>query len=222
MRVPGALPGLRPYDRPHTCESCARGLSLPGTVGGDLPSGLPAWGGLATTGDLVSVVGDWKYHGLRGLVWALALPLLRATRERARKGRGPLVLVPVPLHPGRRRRRGFNQAELLAQLVGRAADMPVRPDLLRRHFNTGQQAKISHEAQRRSNVRGAFTASPGAAGVRNIWLVDDLVTSGATAEAAAAGLRAGGAEVAGILGVGLAPRLIRERSGPVDMVAERT
>jgi len=100
--------------------------------------------------------------------------------------------------------------------------MPVRPDLLRRHFNTGQQAKISHEAQRRSNVRGAFTASPGAAGVRNIWLVDDLVTSGATAEAAAAGLRAGGAEVAGILGVGLAPRLIRERSGPVDMVAERT
>lgn len=210
LRVAGTLPGLRPYDRPHTCESCARDLLLAGPVRGDLPSGLSVWGGLATTGDLVAAVGDWKYHGLRGLVWVLALPLLRAVRECARQGRGPMVLVPVPLHPGRRRRRGFNQAELLAQLAGGQAGLPVRPELLRRRLNTGQQAKISREAKRRANVRDAFAAQSGARGVRNVWLVDDLVTSGATAEAAAAALRAGGAEVAGILGVGLAPRLIEE------------
>jgi ComF family protein len=105
------------------------------------------------------------------------------------------VIAPVPLHPTRRRERGFNQAELLARRCGRRLGRPVRADLLARICATPSQVRLS-TAERHANVRGAFAARPAAAAEvagRAVLLVDDVCTSGATLTAAAAALHAAGA-----------------------------
>lgn len=99
------------------------------------------------------------------------------------------LLVPVPLHRWRLWHRGFNQALLIARALGRELD----GDLLRRTRAT-PRLKGLNPSERRDTVRNVFALRPGAtvAG-RDIILVDDVVTTGATAEACARVLRKGGA-----------------------------
>ena len=196
-------PGLRPWDRPHLCRACAAGLfgqPLFGALeGSDVEPGLPVYAAAATSARLANVIGLWKYHGVRGLAWPLGRALARAAGEEPCGD----VLVPVPLHAARRRHRGFNQAALLAQVAGPLLGLPVEASALRRVRATAQQARLDDAGARAANLAGAFHAlSP--TGPRRALLVDDLVTAGATARAAAAALRAAGWEVAGVLALGLA------------------
>jgi len=104
----------------------------------------------------------------------------------------PDCIVPVPLHRKRRRERGFDQAELLAEYVASAAGLPLVGALTRLRY-TGAQAALSRTA-RFENLRGAFECSrPKAVAGRRVLLVDDVMTTGATASAAARALREGGA-----------------------------
>jgi len=102
----------------------------------------------------------------------------------------PDCVVPVPLHAARLRRRGFNPATLLARQVARAAGAPIAHGALARTRDTPSQTGLGRAA-RRANVRGAFRARrlDGA----SVWLVDDVVTTGATLEECARVLRAAGA-----------------------------
>ncbi len=100
------------------------------------------------------------------------------------------VVAPIPLHPSRLRWRGFDQADLLARHAAHAFALPLER-LLVRIRATSQQVS-QKRADRERNLRGAFRAAPEAAG-RAVCLIDDVLTTGATANAAAAALKEAGA-----------------------------
>jgi len=129
---------------------------------------------------------------------AFARWLARAGSESLADG---AVIVPVPLHRWRLFRRRYNQSALLAQALGRLTGVTVLPDVLLRRRNTRSQGRLDPPARRR-NVRGAFALRPGGAGDidgRRVLLVDDVLTTGATAEACARALRRGGAAAVDVL-----------------------
>ena len=91
------------------------------------------------------------------------------------------ALVPVPLHPARKRHRGYNQAALLAEGIGRALQLPVREKAVRRVRRTAPMKALSRTA-RSANLEKAFAAGD-ASGIRRAIVVDDIYTTGTTAEA---------------------------------------
>lgn len=100
------------------------------------------------------------------------------------------ALVPVPLHASRRRERGYNQSELLARVISRHSQVPMH-NWLKRIRHTEQQAHLgAHE--RVANVKDAFVAGSSVNG-KQIALVDDVLTTGATLAECAAALKAAGA-----------------------------
>ena len=136
-------------------------------------------------GALRAIVHAFKYDGRRSL--AARLGALMQARG-ADVLRGADAAVPVPLHPSRRRERGFDQASDLARHVG----LPV-VHALRRVRATAVQASLA-AARRHGNVRGAFAARSAAAALdgRIVVLVDDVSTTGATLEACARALAEAG------------------------------
>jgi ComF family protein len=140
-------------------------------------------------GALRAIVHALKYEGRR----SLAKPLAKLMRVRgAEMLRGADWAVPVPLHPSRRRERGFNQAADLARHLG----LSVRP-ALQRHKATRTQTGLP-AARRHRNVRDAFSLArrAGAEGLEGsvVVLIDDVSTTGATLEACARVLK----EAAGV------------------------
>lgn len=109
----------------------------------------------------------------------------------ARLGPGEIdVVIPVPLHWWRRWRRGFNQSEVLARCLARELRVPCCPGALRWVRLTGEQKGLSPTA-RRDNVHNALRSATGVAlAGKTILLVDDVMTTGATAHEAARALRA--------------------------------
>jgi competence protein ComFC len=134
-------------------------------------------------------VHQFKYQHLRGLA-----PLLATGLHAAVSGRLPEadLIVPIPLHPARLRERGFNQSALLARQLSKLTAIPLSETALRRTRQHPSQARAANLAARQVNVRGAFRADGIPSGCRVI-LVDDVATSGATLNAAAAALKDGGA-----------------------------
>ena len=105
----------------------------------------------------------------------------------------PDVIVPVPAHRDRLRKRGYNQAAILAESVSGRTGIPAVPELLRRTVKTEAMKNLSRE-ERRMNAARAF-AVPAARGVpRRVLIVDDIYTTGATIDGCAEVLRAKGAE----------------------------
>jgi predicted amidophosphoribosyltransferase len=130
-----------------------------------------------------ALVAGWKEHGLRRLA-VLAADLVEEVVPRPEVE----ALVFVPPDGDRSRRRGHHPADRLARELGARWNLPVAA-LLRRTRVPRRQRGLSL-AERRANVRGAFRARPSPA---RVCLVDDVYTSGATANASASALRAAGA-----------------------------
>jgi len=109
------------------------------------------------------------------------------------------ALVPVPLGQARERERGFNQARLIAERLAASLDRHVKSGWLTRVRPTASQSDLGAE-ERRANVRGAFVASADVAG-RHVVVVDDVLTTGATAAECCRALRQAGARAVGVLSV---------------------
>jgi len=103
------------------------------------------------------------------------------------------VLVPVPLFLRRKRVRGYNQSALLAQALARPLGLPVNEKTLGRTRNTASQARTANSDERRANVRDAFVCKDGSLTGKQVLLIDDVSTTGATLDACARALRRGGA-----------------------------
>lgn len=91
----------------------------------------------------------------------------------------PDVILPVPMHPHKRRRRGYNQSELLAEELARFTGIPVKKDILRCVRLTEDQKKLDRRA-RRKNLRGSFAVERRFSEFRRVLLVDDIYTTGST------------------------------------------
>jgi ComF family protein len=186
------------------CEAC--GLPLPRAHTG--PTGpLRCIGCLSRPPPFESARAPFQFGGavaraIRRLKWARA-PELAKPLAKLLVGRfAPTgdVIVPVPLHPVRLREREFNQAALLALGARRSTGPPVDVHALERVRDTAPQSALGL-AERRANVRGAFRARPEAVGGRIVTLVDDVLTTGATAEECARALLDAGARAVRVLTV---------------------
>ena len=177
-------------------------LALPGGTPIGLPAELPApllqleWCA-PFAGPVRAALHDLKYAGERRLAGPLGDAL---ARRWARVGSGAEVVVPVPVHAERERKRGYDQAALIAEIAGERLGLPVVRALERQRV-TVAQFELGRD-ERAANVDGAFRVRAGA-GVgtgaarsvagRWILLVDDVVTTGATLAACAFALERAGA-----------------------------
>jgi len=141
------------------------------------------------------LVQSFKFSANLGLVQFFTDAMVQSVQQLAGRNElsnlGDAVLVPVPLAPKRLAERGFNQSALLASAVGRALDVPVVHDRLRRVRETPPQSGLDGAARRR-NLRGAFACDESLHG-KQVILVDDVMTTGTTIGEAAEVLLAVGA-----------------------------
>jgi ComF family protein len=149
---------------------------------------------------LVSALHAFKYRGAR----TLARPL--ATLMTTRLPIPPaVVLVPVPLHPSRLRERRYNQAALLVRAIAERVPRPIALRAVARRLATPPQAGLD-ATERRANLTGAFVVRhPQAIAGRHVLLIDDVITTGATADACARALLAAGALRVDVYAVGRTP-----------------
>lgn len=105
----------------------------------------------------------------------------------------PDALIPIPLHPKRMKKRGYNQAALLARAVGERVKVPVYENLLLRVKNT-QPLKRQNPEERQNNLKKAFIIAQNDVKLKTIILVDDIYTTGSTMDEAAATWRTAGVQ----------------------------
>lgn len=191
------LSSLLDWIFPYTCLLCQRGESL---LCDQCQQSLPLQPqtievvGLERTliatdyqqETVQALIKQFKYHNLPQLGHYLAPLLIQLITLQVMDP--DWILVPIPLHTKRLRERDYNQCQILAEIIGKHFNWPVS-DVLQRQRSTRAQAKLNKQ-QRLKNMAGAFTLSSSAIlNNCNIILIDDVVTTGATLEAAAAVLR---------------------------------
>lgn len=182
---------LKPHDLCRRCCYPSRGpLDLCRSCWQDPPPFNRAVAAGVYVGPLRNAIVRLKYFGEK----ARAQPLGRVLANQvACSLQPPDLIVPVPLHPQRLAVRGYNQAGILARVIGKEFALPVREDVLLRHRSTGPQASLGYSA-RQSNVKGAFTVAKAWCIVgKAVLLIDDVYTTGATARACTEALLHAGA-----------------------------
>jgi len=177
---------------PLACPRCGMPVVTPGLCADCLRRPPPfdaVIAPLVYTGPVRHLLTAFKFHGRLSHGVPLAHHLLAAIRER---GEGlPEALLPVPVHARRLRERGYNQSLELARTLAVELDLPLLPRALERVRATPPQMSLP-EAARAANVRGAFAVRGPLPG--HVALVDDVLTTGATAAELARLLKRQGCE----------------------------
>jgi ComF family protein len=184
--------------KPPLCDCCGREIGA-GSRCQECARERPRIDGIRACsrfeGAIRQAIHRLKYGGQRSLAQPLAELQVQVARQLPRAD----AVVPVPLHPARERRRGYNQSALLATELAGLMGLPLEP-AARRVRETEDQVKLDRRA-RQANVKGAFAClDPSAIAGRRLLLVDDVCTTGSTLLACAEPmLRAGAAGVWGLV-----------------------
>jgi len=161
----------------------------------------PVWHGFGFLGPydglLRELVLDFKFHARFELRKVLRSLLLRAYAYHF-PGLRPDCIVPVPLHTARLRERGFNQSLELCRPLALRLNAILAPKALSRLRDTASQSGLDR-AERRRNMRDSVAADPALVESRRVLLVDDVYTTGITAEVCARALLLAGAEQVDLL-----------------------
>jgi ComF family protein len=179
------------------CERCALPLAASSPTCGRCLRHPPAFDAALAAVDYAppwdGLIARYKFHAALDLGDALAERLVEAVRADPRPLPG--LLLPAPLSRERLRERGYNQAWELARRVAQALHLPASPELLLRVRHGRQQMALATD-ERAANVRDAFAVEPTRRAElrgRDVAIVDDVMTTGATAEELARVLREAGA-----------------------------
>lgn len=135
---------------------------------------------------------QFKYHNQRRYGVCYAEELTRCCGHMIKRW-NPDLIIPIPLHKKRRRKRGYNQAAILCRELGKRLGIPVDEKNLARRICTAPQRSLGHR-ERRKNLRNAFTVKSSFLPVPVVLLVDDIYTTGNTVDAAAEVLKKKGVE----------------------------
>jgi ComF family protein len=141
-------------------------------------------------GVIQQAVYQLKYRNLRSIAPMLAGFLNEYSKINPIQGN---VLVPVPLHKSRIRERGYNQSTLLAKELAKLSGIPIIQESLVKHGGSLPQARSASVDERKKNVSGIFSVRDGRLKAKEVILVDDVSTSGATLDACAGVLKKAGA-----------------------------
>lgn len=196
-------------DMPANTACCARcALPLPAAAthcGGCVRRPPPfdaAWAAFRYAHPLDLLETRFKFGGDLAAGRVLAeLMIARIGQDRPAR---PQALLCVPLHAGRLRWRGYNQALELARPLARALGLPLAPDLLVRRRATTAQTGLDGPARRR-NLRGALALRPGHTLPAHVAVLDDVMTTGATLSECARVLRGAGVERIDVWALARAP-----------------
>ena len=134
----------------------------------------------------------FKYHNCRLYADAYAKECARRFKGQIKKWNIQLI-VPVPMYDKKRRRRGYNQAQVLAEKLGEELTIPVDSESVARVLPTTPQ-KLKGRQDRRKNLMDAFRMKKVLNGIENVLVVDDIYTTGATVEKVAECLKKAGAK----------------------------
>lgn len=134
----------------------------------------------------------FKFHGRREYGEFYGEMILRCARPIIERW-NPEVLLPVPIHSSKRRKRGYNQSEIIGRVLSKGFSIPVRSNLLKRVKCTKAQKELNNQ-ERRRNLKGAFAAEKEVSGYRRVLLVDDIYTTGSTVDELAGVLKKQGVE----------------------------
>jgi predicted amidophosphoribosyltransferase len=167
------------------------------------PMPIPVISPFMTNDNILKIIHLMKFGRYRALADPVGRAMAWAARAFAPLPDGDAIVVPTPMEHRDLRRRGFNQAQEIANAVADDLAVPVRSGVLRKTVRTAPQSKTAH-GDRAGNVRGAFDCSRAGTQGRHVVLVDDLVTTGATAGACCAAIIAAGARSVTVLCFGRA------------------
>jgi ComF family protein len=133
-----------------------------------------------------------KFNFTKDAVQELGMILLRYVERVGWQPSPETVVLPIPLSKRRERERGFNQAALLSEIFADKLNLRLEKSALKRVRHTLAQSKTASPEERARNIQNCFTVDPAYVRSKNIILIDDVVTSGATLSEAARSLKNSG------------------------------
>ncbi len=167
---------------PPGCPVCA--MPLPGinqSMCGDCLNNAPAFNKMLVAfhyqPPVTELITSLKFHAFHAVAPMLCEYLLASIRKHYTEEGMPTAVIPVPLHSARIRKRGFNQAQVIASMIARQLSIPILHNNAKRIRATSPQTSLN-ATMRAKNIAGAFRVTP--TGQRVVAIVDDVVTTGST------------------------------------------